>query len=270
MKYKTLRGIVHLKRNLNLKGVFKLFKLSVFGLVVLGIKAAKGMFSIAVNTTVAIYKMSKTVFKGLSKLTTSVLTRMKYFFLSKTGAYITGYVVGFLYTKLKKIFSPQIQWVKDMADEIGEKIHKIKHDILDYFLEDATKTRIKFLNRFVNDIPWIETDLEVNLFKLHKLAQKGANGLGKNIGASVGAAAGGIAGTIAKFVKTFFMKSPWGRGASVLAGVGTALTTLAGAYMGSTFASFPDVSEIEANFLVSKIRQHYRSERGETQSNTVG
>lgn len=145
VKYKSLRGFVTIKKNLNPKGLFKLtgfllfgtikiFKTLVFGLFKGLFSLVKGIFKIGVNIVKvsykvvtgivsSIFKVSKKITKGLRKLTAGFLSKLKWFLLTPKGAYLTGFVIGFVFTKIKNAVGKAKEWISDKFKDIRDRLH---------------------------------------------------------------------------------------------------------------------------------------------------
>lgn len=131
-----------IKKNLNPKGLLKLtkflllgplkfFKTLVFGffkglfflvrkIFKLGINIVKSTFRFVKKTVSSIYKASKKITKNLFELTRGFLSKIMMFFLTPQGAYLIGFVAGFLFVRITGAF----EWIKKKYEGIRDSIHE--------------------------------------------------------------------------------------------------------------------------------------------------
>ena len=152
VKYKSLRGFVTIKKNLNPKGLFKLtgfllfgtikiFKTLVFGLFKglfslvrgifkIGLNIVKVSFKVVTGVISSIFKVSKKITKGLLKLTGGFFGRIKSFFLSPQGAYITGFAIGWISAKIAKKYNEIKEKIEEEKGDLQKKFHAMRMEIM--------------------------------------------------------------------------------------------------------------------------------------------
>lgn len=145
VKYRSLRGFVVLKKKLNSKGILKLTGSLLFGTIKLftglvtglfkglfsfvkgvfklGLNIVVGTFKAATKVVSSIFKVSKTITKGMLKLTVGFFKRIKGFFFTPLGAYVTGFVVGFAVGKIKNLFSGIKEEIERKFDKTRDSLH---------------------------------------------------------------------------------------------------------------------------------------------------
>ncbi len=276
VKYKTLRGIVTVKKNLNPKGLFKLtgfllfgtiriFKNIVFGLFKglfslvkgifkLGINIVKGTFKLMTGVVSSIYKVSKKVTKGLLKLTGGFLGRIKAFFLTPQGAYLTGFVIGWVSARIREKYKQIKEKIEDIKHDIQWKFHKIRMSIWKEIGDNTYIKRIHELlvvkNKFSSfQIQMIKATRFLRNFSFMKaVASFGGGVIGAWVGRLVGTAVG-----------SFFAVPSLG------AGLGTGLGYIAGDLIGKYFASVPQKTDAqtqkERNLITRTITDKYKQKR---------
>ncbi len=152
VKYKSLRGFVTIRKNLSPKRLFKLtgfillgtikiftglvsglfrglFSL-VKGIFKIGLNIVKGSFKMVTNVVSSIYKVSKKITKGLRKLTAGFLSKLKWFLLTPKGAYLTGFVIGFVFTKIKNAVGKAKEWMSDKFEDIRDRLHQKRMNLI--------------------------------------------------------------------------------------------------------------------------------------------
>ena len=285
VKYKSLRGFVTIKKNLNPKGLFKLtgfllfgtikiFKTLVFGLFKGLFSLVKGIFKIGLNVVKvsfkvvtgvvsSIFKVSKKITKGLLKLTGGFLGRIKSFFLSPQGAYITGFAIGWISAKIAKKYNEIQEKIEEEKGDLQKKFHVMRMEIMKKIGDNKYFGRLHEMLVAKNKFSKLRTHmLKATRFLRNFSFTKAALGWGGGvIGGWVGRLVGMAIGT-------------WLGVPALGSGIGAGLGYIAGDLLGKYFDSVPEKTDAqtqkERNLITSAITNKYKTKRQRKINSTKG
>lgn len=233
-----------------LKGIFSLTR----GIVSVALGATKTVFGVATKIVTGVFRVCKKIVALVARLNIGFLERFGKFLLSPPGMFIVGYVAGFIYQKIVGKYKEYKDKARGWWEDKKRDVHKIKMNIAGYFkksplLAYLRKLAIANLNMKAFKTKMFKMGIQLNSFSL-------AGAIGGSAGGVIGAWVGRVVGG---FVGSFF-----GPLQPIIMGVGTALGSIAGYYIGKAYGSVPEKPASERgqkNMFIAAVTNKYKQKR---------